>query len=60
LEKRSGGFWSKAAFEGLELYDGKLSRTVLSVKRGYKAHDLPCGEIPRHIQRQKSSSGIKK
>jgi len=41
LEKRSCGFWSKAAFEGLELYDGKISLTVLRRKRGYKATDLP-------------------
>jgi hypothetical protein len=31
------------AFEGLELYDGKLSRTVLRGERGREAPDLPGG-----------------
>jgi len=32
---------TKAAFEGLEPYDGKLSRTVLKGERGRKTLDLP-------------------
>ena len=32
---------AKEAFEGLELCDGKLSRTVLRGKGGRKAPDLP-------------------
>ena len=32
---------AKGAFEGLELCDGKLSRTVLRGKGGRKAPDLP-------------------
>jgi len=31
----------RVAFEGLEPYDGKLSRTVLRGERGRKAPDLP-------------------
>jgi hypothetical protein len=36
----------RSAFEGLEPYEGKLSRTVLRGERGRKAPDLP-GNAPR-------------
>jgi len=39
----------RLAFEGLEPYDGKLSRTVLRGERGRKAPDLPGSEAGSYI-----------
>jgi hypothetical protein len=36
-----GHLYKRLAFEGLEPYDGKLSRTVLRGERGREAPDLP-------------------
>ena len=45
LSRSPGGFTTKAALKVLELYDGKLSRTVLRGERERKLPDLPGAKI---------------